>query len=416
MFLPRLTVAKPRVRGAAADTVLRGLLLVAALAGTECALALDSDAGAPVPAAGERSLVRAISQIESRDGAYAAQLPEQMLSLGLALQEQQRHAEAVAAFKRGVHLARVNNGLYCQEQIPMLLGEIKSYIALGQYSAVDELQEYLFRVQSRSMASGEDRAKALIQQGNWQFNAYRLDLGGDAAGRLMRMWELYQLALSDIAASQGETSLQLLPALHGLLRTEYLISDYREANRLPGNSFSAEGTSQDLNRFYGYLSRNYERGRSVISAIYDVQRVNKGADSMEAAQALVALGDWALWNGKRNEAVEIYRGALAELAQSADAQQEQPSLLGEPVPLPDLKGLRSLPPAVSPEQGDILVEFGVDSRGKVVDLVRLDTDEDNDTAANRLMRELRGTQFRPRFEAGEPAETEKLVRAYDIDP
>jgi hypothetical protein len=86
------------------------------------------------------------------------------------------------------------------------------------------------------------------------------------------------------------------------------------------------------------------------------------------------------------------------------------------VPLPDLEGLRGLPPAVDAGEGDILLEFGVDSRGEVVDLVRLDENEANDTAANRLMRELRNTQFRPRFEAGAPAGTDKLVRAYDIKP
>ena len=81
-----------------------------------------------------------------------------------------------------------------------------------------------------------------------------------------------------------------------------------------------------------------------------------------------------------------------------------------------MKGLRNLPPSVSTEEGNILVEFGVDSRGRVIDLVRLDTNEDMDATAIRLMRLLRGTKFRPRFEAGEPVVTDKLVRAYDIKP
>jgi outer membrane biosynthesis protein TonB len=71
---------------------------------------------------------------------------------------------------------------------------------------------------------------------------------------------------------------------------------------------------------------------------------------------------------------------------------------------------------VDPEQGNILVEFGVDDRGEVRDLVRLDSNEDIEDAASRLMRVLRNTKFRPRFVAGEPVGTEKLVRAYDIKP
>ena len=80
---------------------------------------LTSDGDSDV-AAEERSMRNAISEIESSHGAYAAGLPEQMLSLGLSLQKQERHGEALAVFKRGVHLARINNGLYSAEQIPLL--------------------------------------------------------------------------------------------------------------------------------------------------------------------------------------------------------------------------------------------------------------------------------------------------------
>ena len=84
--------------------------------------------------------------------------------------------------------------------------------------------------------------------------------------------------------------------------------------------------------------------------------------------------------------------------------------------MPQLQGLRPLPQAVSAEQGNILVEFGVDSRGRVRDLERLDENEDSDAAASRLLRVLRDTRFRPRFEANEPQDTVGLVRAYDIKP
>ena len=71
-------------------------------------LADESDASGETPEVDqltEQSLLDAISRLESRDGAYSPDLPEQMLSLGLALQQQERHSEAVAIFKRGVHLA-----------------------------------------------------------------------------------------------------------------------------------------------------------------------------------------------------------------------------------------------------------------------------------------------------------------------
>ena len=364
----------------------------------------------------EQSLRQAIEQLETSQGAYGSGLSEQMLSLGLSLQQQQRHLEAVNAFKRGVHLARINSGLYCPDQIPLLEGEVKSHIALGQYAEADELQQYLYRVQLRSMEAGEARADALVQQANWQFNAHQLRLGWQGPGRLSNMWDLYRQAFTDILAVEGNASPKLLPPLYGMLRTQYLVQEYRAANVHSGNSPGAEVISEEINRFYSDRRQNYSRGKAIVEAIYEVQRINHGAHSVEALDAMVQMGDWALWNGQHEDSVASYRELLTELA-SADAAQVAPDrYFAEPIPLPQLQGLRPLPQAVSAEQGNILVEFGVDFRGRVRDLERLDENEDSDAAASRLLRVLRDTRFRPRFEANEPQDTVGLVRAYDIKP
>lgn len=406
------------MRPTAAKAAVQRLLLTLAI---NCSAALAEEPAADTSgtasdnaAIEERSMRNTISEIESRHGAYAADLPEQILSLGLMLQAQGRHGEALATFKRGVHLARINNGLYSVNQIPLLQGEIKSAIALGEYGQVDQLQEYLFRVQQRGMPAGEARANALMQQATWQFNAYQLGLGTNSPERLLTMWDLYRLAWNDLNNSDGENSPKLLPPLYGLHRTQYLISRYQAAAENSDSHFSSNFGNSNANRFYAYRAQNYDLGRNVILAIYNIQRDNRGASSNEAIEALVSLGDWAMWHDKRDDATQIYQHALAELAPRDDAQEQGPALLAEPVPLPDMNGLRSLPPPVTPEQGNILLEFGVDGRGKVVDLIRLDSNAEMDPTAIRLMRVLRGTKFRPRFESGEPVATDKLVRAYDI--
>jgi hypothetical protein len=402
----------------ASAAAVRRLLLAAILAVSPTLVALEDPPGIdPEPErVGEQSLLDAIARIESSDGAYAADLSEQMLSLGLALQQQERHGEALDVFKRGVHLARINDGLYCAAQIPLLQGEIKSAMALQEYGRVEELQQYLYRVQERNPAGGAERAEALLQQANWQFKAYQLGVGEQAAQRLVTMWDLYRQAWSELSTSAGESSPALLPPLYGLLRTQYLIVEYREENEPSGSAFNTGRAHSAANQFRAYRAKSYDLGRSVILAIYRIQQSNRGADSDEAIQALVSLGDWAQWNGRRDDATSSYQLALAELAARDAAQEEEPQLLVEPVPLPDMNGLKPLPMPVSADQGDILLEFGVDSRGEVVDLDRLDTNEEYDGAASRLMRALRRTIFRPRFQAGEPTGTDKLVRAYEIKP
>jgi hypothetical protein len=365
--------------------------------------------------AAEQSLHEAISAIESSQGAYGPDLSEQMLSLGLALQQQQRHLEAVTTFKRGVHLARVNSGLYCPDQIPLLQGQVRSHIALGQYAEADDLQQYLYRVELRALERGEERANALVQQANWQFNAHRLGLGWQGPGRLSNMWELYRQAFNDLLAAEGEESPKLLTPLWGMLRTQYLISEYRGEYQQPMPGTPGNALSQDSYRFYSDRKENYDRGKSILAAIYQIQLGNHGEHSKEALAALVQLGDWALWNDRDEEALQTYRLALAELASEDAAQPVGNGFFAQPTPLPDLDGLRRLPPAVSAEQGDLLVEFDVDSRGRVENLERLDDNADLDDVALRLLRDLRDIRFRPRFQGENPVTTEKLVRAYDIE-
>lgn len=398
-------------------SLLPGLLLPAILAASPCLRAQSETADEHDSAAAlarQQGFMNAINGIESSDGAYAADLSEQILSLGLSMQQEERHGEAVAAFKRGVHLARINNGLYCAEQIPLLQGQINSHIALGQYEEADERQHYLYRVQLRSLEGGADRASALLQQANWQFNAHQMRLGWQGPGRLMNMWNLYQSALNDILKEEGETSPNLLPPLYGMLRTQYLVNEFRQASNQPGFHFGSTSDSQDLSSFYTYRAESYDRGVSVIRAIHSIQQANHGAESNEAIAARIMLGDWALWHDKHDKATELYQAVIRELDQLDDAQLHLDHFFAEPAMLPDLDGLRPLPPPVSAEQGNMLVEFGVDSRGRVVDLVRLDEKDDSDARASRLLRTLRNSHFRPRFSAGEPVATDKLVRAYDV--
>lgn len=354
----------------------------------------------------------ALAGLESDQGAYGGALSEQLISLGFALQQLGRHQEAISMFKRGVHLVRVNNGLHSAEQIPFIQGEIVSNLAIGELIEVDQRQSYLIRVQQRNLISGELYVQDLIKQAGWQYNAYELGIDDKehTFGRILNMWDLYRLAINDIMDREGATSIQLLPPLHGMLKAQYLISKY-QVSVGKDSDFSVRSEHR---RFDSFLTQNYKKGNSIIRAIYSVEQVNFGEHGLPIAETLVMLGDWMMWHGKRDTANEAYLDALRELAALDDAQIQIEQLFGEPVALPDIDGIRPLPPAVETDQGDILLEFKVNPRGHVIELVRLDESEADKVKANRLMRKLRKTTFRPRFADGEPIVTEKIVRAYEI--
>jgi len=356
---------------------------------------------------------RAIKETESREGAYGSSLSESLLGLALILQSQGRHDEAIKLFKRGAHLARINEGLYCEQQLPFVRGEIASQKEQQNYAQADQRHNYLHHVQTKSIGSGDPLADAYMEYAQWQYDAYQLGMEEKNYTRLMDMWELYRMAFNDVVSREGKTSPNLLPPLHGMLQTQYLISSYVIPLSTP--VFGEEGQIDEaLLRFKTYHNQSYQQGNAVIQAIAGIEQERNPPDSPNHARLLVMLGDWRLWNGKNTAALEAYREAETELARTGDAQAEAQQLFGKPVALPDIAEMSLLPPEVEPNASAVTLAFGVTEHGRVQDVERLDNNEEDDTQAFRLMRQLRKMTFRPRFEAGQPVETEKLVKAFQI--
>jgi len=393
----------------------RLLALLAATLGAVCTARLgDLETTAALPPASEEQYQRAIAELETSEGAYGGDLSESLLGLAQTLQAQGRHEEAIKTFRRGIHLTRINEGLYSPQQIPLVLGEIDSYIAEGNYPRADERQDYLYRVQLHSLKDTDQLADALIGQAQWQFEAYRQGLGGaNSYIRLMNMLEMYQMAMQDVIEREGDKSLSLLAPLNGMLEAQYLISGYEIDDSQP--LFGEDGRpNESLLRFKSYRARSYEQGNAIIAAIADIEKQRDAGDAKALTETMVMLGDWRLWNGRTEDAWEAYRVAETELARGDDAQLQTAHFFGEPVPLPAIASLSPLPPAVAPEQGDILLAFGVSESGRVHDLERMDDNELEGRQASHLMRQLRKTPFRPKFEAGQPVGTENIVKAFAI--
>jgi hypothetical protein len=106
-------------------------------------------------------------------------------------------------------------------------------------------------------------------------------------------------------------------------------------------------------------------------------------------------------------------------------------------PLPDIDTLRPLPLFRRDAAGPLVVQFQLNEAGKITVLERVtvtmvtqsettegeETSEeaeaprvDNDPAVDRLLRKMRRTRFRPRYEEGGAVETGMIVWSFDLNP
>ena len=367
------------------------------------------------PSAQESPLVLAfeesIAKLERASGPYATALPEQLLGLGVALQKLDRHEEAIEFFKRGAHLARINGGLYTSEQIALLRQEIRSLLAMGNFEEVDARQEYLYRVERRSLANTEASAYALLEQANWQQQAFMAGIGEEEklAGRLIVMWDLYRLSMSEMMDHFGEASAELRKPLMGMLKTQYLIAGHQLFN------------PQEAKRDPVYVMQTgdrYRRGETVLKALAELSTLNK-APVEQIIDDKLALGDWAWWFNKRTEALAFYDQVLAYVAESEDptAIAYLAAAMAQPLPLPMIEGIQTLPTPQADDAGELVVAFEVTDTGRTVNIERLREPavEEYEKAIDRLLRALRDVRFRPRFEEGLPVTSDNMLWSWNSE-
>ncbi len=242
-----------------------------------------------------------IESMETSAGAFAPGLTEQLLGLGLNLQSLERHVEAAKVLKRGVHISRIQSGLYAADQIPLLRAEIRSLAALGLYDDVNEHQAYLARVESEALAGTPASIAALLDQAAWAEQAWELGLGETETQpkHLVRSWEYYRLAYNQSTQLYGNRAQALLAPLEGMLGIHYRFAVLQKT-RGSNDSFRVDGFRQT-----SALGGIYRRGEAVLSAIYGLNSLH-GADAGKQASDLTRLGDWAWWMGRRADATSYY--------------------------------------------------------------------------------------------------------------
>lgn len=240
---------------------------------------------------------------------YSAYDPRQQESLwnkAIELQTQGRHEDAIPVLKQAAHISRISDGLNAASQLPYVRAEILSYRALDELALADERQAYLSRIEKQALPSGPEKIDALLRQAEWHQYALLKDIDKEEAvqARMGKAWNFYRRALNASVATYGENSAGLLPALHGMVRAQYLLAGHQGVGAaMPGN-MRRERTSPSQSK------ATFKRGISLLIAMQQLNRDRLIASREIQAEDLIRMGDWAWWTGNRNFALEFYGDAI----------------------------------------------------------------------------------------------------------
>ena len=167
------------------------------------------------------------------------------------------------------------------------------------------------------------------------------------------------------------------------------------------------------------------------AAVDEVSGAAEAGDDTPAVEEMVA--ETAPEAGNEDTSIT----ALTEEQPPEDDPVMRAALFETATPLPDIDTLRPLPPFRRDASGPLVVQFQLNEAGKITVLERVTvttvtqsettegeeaSDEaeaprvENDPAVDRLLRKMRRTRFRPRYEEGVAVETGMIVWSFDLNP
>ena len=374
------------------------------------------------PPASVEELLMLVDEVEAQGGPMNPELVQPLSGLAAAYIERNRTKEAIRALRRGIHLARLNDGLHTPSQIALLEQLIAAHVRAGQFALADKQESYLFRVRSYHEQHGTtEMLEATQRYAHWIRSAYLGDLDRQRFPRLVGLNDLYEGAIEDLEQSHGEDSRELLPYLKGRVELSYLISVY------PGEQESGfRGTATEMGsfelagdaqlRFWRMRDHNFRYGLQALQRQEKILASDADSTPIERAAAHIATADWYQWHRRYASAIRHYEEAWAMLEGVENGEAWLQRTLADPLELPrDTIFNPGVMPLGTANEAQISLRFDVSRHGEAKDIEILSpATEETQPAITRAYHYLRNVRFRPRLAEGSVVRAEDIQRNYQI--
>ena len=352
--------------------------------------------------AAEASYTRAIGLIEAQGRLTSPRYARAHAGLALTYYDARRYDLAAPSFERAIALNRRAEGLFNEDQLPLLQKQADALTELGR--AEDALQAHRYALQLVGRRSGERSlryAAELESFGRWYSRARAYEA---SRATLKRAAEL-------VAALQGPEALELIGPLTGIAENaRRWLNDPQAREPAPEAAERSSVFSDPVMPGPPSLSpstieteglRALERAAAIADAHAD-------AAPTSVAAVRVQLGDWHQARQSPERALPHYRQAWRAAAQvTEDGRTLEQFLFADPLLLyfaaPDGWNRYAQRAPEEVERREVEVEMTVTAQGRVRD-ARLVSDAGDPKLAARALRAAESGRYRPRFADGEPVD------------
>ena len=170
------------------------------------------------------------------------------------------HQQALALFKQALHVARINQGLYHESQIPIVDDIISAEIALQNWEEVDNYYAYQEHLYRRLYDTDDTRLETGLKKiSAWHITAFNVNLGGNRIEHLRKVNKIFRLRrqIAENTLSSDDPKLAMLARNIKIFERELFLSS--DLNR--EMSIRRQNDSQSRRSSYRQSDRRYVVGR-----------------------------------------------------------------------------------------------------------------------------------------------------------
>jgi len=363
-----------------------------------------------------------IMELEKNGGANDERISEQLIDLGRTYRDLNQNDKAVEAFNRALQITRINLGPETPRQLPILELIIETNKKSADWEALEENYQYYYWITSRVYADDTQQLLRVIYRlANWHLQAYLTNYDPIPYKHLLQSEKLFHDAVDLIDKHYRPDDPLLLPALYGIIISNYHIlshrfnssnntDDMKEIQESAAIMSKVDNVSSML--IWEPVSYNTYEGKKVFKRIADILNSHHELPITDRATALVNIGDWYFIYGWNITAIKNYYNAYQLLTGTKSDTATFNRLFGSPVRLPTLT--RDYPPGEEQtesktERPYITFKFDVTREGCARNIrIIEESDPDKFMLRKHLKDYLHSSLFRPKINQGKP------VKALDV--